>query len=130
MGNDNRQAQISLADAAALAYRQLVPGRPIRFYDSTHLGDILCLVARALAKTAPLYVTEGGAPPRAMTGSELQGASITLGATRFTLRDGREFTRVTMRRAELWQAIAVLRSAGLQPHQPEAPKPRRFSEAP
>ena len=124
---------IALSVAAHLARTQLVP-EPRGAYDGQHLSEMLDVVANALARVAPLYVTDPkiGAT-RQLLDSELEGASIKRGATTVCLRDGRTLSSASMKRADLRQAIGILKTIGLPEltrRAPEAPKaqpqPERF----
>lgn len=116
---------LALSVAAHLARTQLMP-EPLAVYDSEHLSEMVDIVARALAKVAPLYVRDpasGG--PRELGAGELEGAVMARAATLLTLSDGRTFSSVSIRRADLRQAIAVLKAVGIEelaprrkPHEP------------
>jgi hypothetical protein len=119
--------QLALSVAAHLARTQLVPD-PLAVYDSQHLGEMVDIVARALAKVAPLYVRDASSgQPRQLSGAELEGAVISRAATLLTLKDGRGFSSVSIRRADLRQAIAVLKAVGISELAPrhEAVEPSR-----
>lgn len=104
---------LALSVAAHLARTQLVPD-PLAVYDSQHLGEMVDIVARALAKVAPLWVRDAGSgQPRELSGAELESAVISRAATMLTLKDGRGFSSVSIRRADLRQAIAVLKAIGI-----------------
>jgi hypothetical protein len=115
---------IALSVAAGLARTQLSPD-PLRVHDAQHLGEMLDIIARALAKVAPLYVRESpDADPRALTPEELEDAAIKRGAAAVVLKSGRSFSAVTMRRGDLRQAVAVLKTLGI----PELSPPRAVQE--
>jgi uncharacterized protein with von Willebrand factor type A (vWA) domain len=83
---------------------------------------MLDVVARALAKVAPLYVKDGQTgQPRELSALELEGAAIRRGATVLVLKDGRTLGGVTMKRADLRQAIAILKALGIEELSPRAP---------
>ena len=104
---------LSLAVAAHLARTQLVPD-PLKLYDSQHLGDMLNVVAQALARTAPLQITEAASgEKRALGALELEGALAKRGATVLVTKDGRTLTGVSIRRSDLRQAIAILKAVGI-----------------
>jgi hypothetical protein len=120
---------LALPVAAHLARTQLVP-KPLAVYDSQHLSDMLGLVACALAKVAPLYVRDAASgEARELTAAELDGVVVvTRAATLLTLRDGRTFSSVWMKRADLRQAIAILKAVGIEELAPrhkveEPPRP-------
>jgi hypothetical protein len=119
---------LALSVAAHLARSQLVPD-PLKPYDGQHLGETLDLVARALSKVAPLYIQDPktGAPHE-LSSAELEGASVSRGATLLALRDGRTVSAVTIRRADLRQAIAILKATGipnlLPPRAASTPEPK------
>lgn len=75
-------------------------------------------IAQALCRLAPLYVDDGGAHRR-LTDAELGQATIRRGATLVELADGRRFSRATLRRGELRDAIAILKAVRVE----------RFAEA-
>ncbi len=110
--NDSILGQhLALSVAAHLARTQLVPD-PLSVYDGQHLTDMLELIGRALAKVAPVYAKEAAASePRQLTPAELE--------------DGRAFSSVTIKRADLRQALAILQAAGIdelrRDRQPEPP---------
>jgi hypothetical protein len=120
---------LALSVAAHLARTQLVP-EPLAVYDSQHMSDMIDIVARALAKVAPLHVRDAGSgEPRELSAAELEGAAISRAATTLTLGDGRSFSSVSIRRADLRQAIAILKAVGIEELAPrrkqerEAPRP-------
>ena len=105
---------LALSVAAHLARTQLVPD-PLTVYDGQHLMDTIDVVARALARVAPLHVRDvAGGDPRELTAAELEGAVIKRGATILALTDGRSFSSVSIRRADLRQAIAILKAVGIE----------------
>jgi hypothetical protein len=105
---------LALSVAAHLARTQLVP-EPLAYYDSEHLAAMVDIVARALARVAPLYVRDSATgQPRELAPAELEGSVIARAATLLTLRDGRSFSSVSVRRADLRQAIAVLKAVGIE----------------
>ena len=117
---------LALAVAAHLARTQLVPD-PLRIYDGQHLGEMVNLVAIALARTSPLYVVDPlSAQPRQLGAAELDGAVARRAATVLQLKDGRTLAGVTMRRGDLRQAIAILKAIGLHEIAPQfvAAEPR------
>ena len=121
---------LALPVAAHLARTQLVSD-PLRVYDGQHLGEMLDVMARALSKVAPLYVQDPvSGQPRELSSLELEGASIRRGATTMTLKDGRTLSSVTIKRADLRQAIAVLRAIGIQELMPQAKAAEPVPEGP
>lgn len=124
--NDSILGQhLALSVAAHLARTQLVPD-PLSIYDGQHLTEMLDLIARALAKVAPVYVKDTAAgEPRELAAAELEGATVRRGATLLALKDGRTFSSVTIKRADLRQAIAILKAVGIEElrrePQPEPP---------
>ena len=124
---DNIAGQyLSLAVAAHLSRTQLVPD-PLKVYDGQHLSEMLNVVAQALARTAPLQVTDAASgEKRALGSADLEGAVAKRGATVLVLKDGRTLTGVSVRRSDLRQAIAILKAVGipeLTPAPAAAPKP-------
>jgi hypothetical protein len=118
---------LALSVAAGLARTQLVP-EPLKVYDAQHLTELLNVVARALAKVAPLYVQDpqSGAP-RELSQDELQDVEVRRGATLVVLKDGRKLSGASMKRADLRQAVAILKAVGI----PElVPPPRAPAGAP
>jgi hypothetical protein len=104
---------VSLAVAAHLARTQLVPDPP-KVHEGRHLTDMLDGVAQALARTAALHVTDAKTgETRQLTPAELEGAVVKRAATVLVLKDGRTLSGVSVQRADLRQAIAVLRAIGL-----------------
>ena len=104
---------LALSVAAHLARTQLVP-EPLAVYDSEHLSEMIDVVARALARVAPLYVRDAGSgEPRELTAFELEGAVIARAATLLTLKDGRSFSSASIKRADLRQAIVILKAVGV-----------------
>jgi hypothetical protein len=130
----NLGQHLALSVAAHLARTQLVP-EPLAVYDTQHLAEMVGTVALALARVAPLYVRDAGlGQPRELTSAELEGAAIRRGATVLTLRDGRTFSSVTMRRADLRQAMAILKAVGVveiaPPPNPPQPPPSQEHDRP
>jgi hypothetical protein len=111
--DDLRSQHIALSVAAGLARTQLVP-QPGKTYDAQHLSDSLNVVARGLAKVAQLYLAMPGETPRTLSPAELEGAQILRGATVLVLKDGRKLSAVSMKRADLRQAVAILKTIGIQ----------------
>ncbi|HEX5767811.1 MAG TPA: hypothetical protein VFX94_06215, partial [Burkholderiales bacterium] len=104
---------LALSVAAHLARTQLVP-EPLAVYDSEHLSEMIDVVARALVRVAPLYVRDAGSgEPRELTAFELEGALIARAATLLTLKDGRSFSSASIKRADLRQAIVILKAVGV-----------------
>lgn len=120
---------LALSVAAHLARTQLVPD-PTRIYDLQHLSEMLNVVAASLARTAPLYVFDApSGEPRQLTPEELEGASAKRSANQLVLKNGRALSGVSIRRADLRQAISALKASGLpeivsQVAVPAAPNPR------
>jgi hypothetical protein len=104
---------LALSVAAHLARTQLVPD-PLNVYDGRHLSDTVDVVASALAKVAPLYIldTKTGTQ-RELTPVELEGATMREAATKLVLKDGRTLSSVSIKRADLRQAIAILKAIGI-----------------
>src|SRR5688500_8345984 len=104
---------LALSVAAHLARTQLVPD-PLGAYDGQHITEMVDVVGNALARVAPLYVQDpkqGSA--RELTPLELDGAAVRRAATLLVLRDGRTLSSVSMKRADLRQAIAILKAVGI-----------------
>lgn len=113
LSNDIAGQYLSLAVAAHLARTQLVAD-PLTVYDPQHLGEMLNVVAQALARTAPLQITDAASgEKRALSAADLEGAVAKRGATALLLKDGRTLTGVSVRRSDLRQAIAVLKAVGI-----------------
>ena len=109
----NLGQHLALSVAAGLARSQLVP-EPLKPYDAQHLSDTLNLVAHALARVAPLHVQDPQlGEARELSQQELEGAEVRRGATLLILKDGRKLSGVSMKRADLRQAVAILRAVGL-----------------
>jgi len=105
---------LALSVAAHLARSQLVPD-PLRAYDAQHLISALDAIATALVRVAPLYVRDiSGKEPRLLDAADLQGATVRRGATVLVLKDGRAFSAVSIKRTDLRQAMAVLRTVGIR----------------
>jgi hypothetical protein len=121
--DDLRSQHIALSVAAGLARTQLIP-QPHKAYDAQHLSESLNLVARGLAKVAQLYVAAPGEAPRALAPTELEGAQIQSGATLLVLKDGRKLSAVSMKRADLRQAVAILKTIGVQEFAAQSPEPQ------
>jgi hypothetical protein len=115
---------LALSVAAHLARTQLVPD-PLGVYDARHKSEMVDAVGNALAKVAPLYVQDtNNFTARELSPSDLDGAAVRRGATILVLKDGRTLSSVSMKRADLRQAIAILRAVGipeLHPPPPTAP---------
>jgi hypothetical protein len=104
---------LALSVAAHLARTQLIPD-PLTPYDGQHMSETIDLVANALARVVPLYVSDPklGAP-RELSEAEREGATIKRGATLLALRDGRTLSSVSIKRGDLRQAIAILKAIGI-----------------
>ena len=115
---------IALSVAAHLARTKLAPGVSGR-YDTEHFLEMLDVVARALAKTAPLYVREGAdSDPRELRPDELEGLTVENGGNLVLLQDGRKLSSVSIKRSDLRDAIAILISIGVPGiSQPRIEKP-------
>jgi hypothetical protein len=117
---------LSLAVASHLARTQLVPD-PLKVYDSQHLSEMLNVVAQALARTAPLHITDAASgEKRALSAIDLEGAVAKRAAGALVLKDGRTLTGVSIRRTDLRQGIAILKAVGipeLAPAPAAPPKP-------
>jgi len=108
-----RGQHVHLSVAAHLARTQLVMD-PLKRYDGEHLLDMLDVIARALAKVAPLCVQSPfDANPRELSAVELERALILDGGQRVRLADGQIFASVSVKRADLRQAIAILKATGV-----------------
>ena len=132
----NLGQHIALSVAAHLARTQLVPD-PLGVHDGQRIAEMIDLVANALARVAPVYVADPKAgAPRALTEFEREGAVVKRGATVLCLRDGRVLSSVSMKRADLRQAIGILKTIGVpelvrcSTKEPEKtpPSPDRFAE--
>jgi hypothetical protein len=131
MGRDSKTQQLTssvlgqhlaLAVAAHLARTQLIPD-PLTVYDGQHMSEMVNAVANALARVAPLYVQVSGiGPPRELTPAELEGAAAQRSATVLALKDGRTLSSVSIKRADLRQAIAILKALGIPGLTPRPPK--------
>lgn len=120
---------LSLPYAAGLARNQLVADAACAS-DGEHRSRTLNLVACAIAKVVPLYTADSGGP-RELTQVELADAEVCLGATLLSLKDGRRFSTVSIKRADLRQAIAVLKTAGVPGITPaSSPEPSSGKAAP
>jgi hypothetical protein len=104
---------LALSVAAHLARTQLLTDPLVR-YDDVDPLEMVDAVASALARVVPLYVHDAAVgAPRELSPSELEGASVKRGGNRLTLKDGRSFGAVTVKRLELRQAIAILKAVGV-----------------
>src|SRR4026208_165872 len=104
---------VSLAVAAPLARSQLVP-EPLKAYDGQHLSDMLDVMAQALTRTAALHQIDAQTGlTRELSQAELEGAVAKRGATVLVLKDGRTLSGVSVKRADLRQAIALLHTIGV-----------------
>jgi hypothetical protein len=113
---------LGLSVAAHLARTELMPeARAV--YDCEHQGELINIIARALAKVVPVYVHDASADARReLSAAELEGAVIMHAATLVLLKDGRTFFSASIKRSDLRQAIAVLKAVGIEeltpPHEP------------
>ena len=115
---------LSLAVAAHLARTQLVPD-PLKVYDAQHLGEMLNVVAQALARTAPLHITDAASgEKRVLSSVDLEGAVARRAANVLVLKDGRTLTGVSIRRSDLRQAIAILKAVGIPEFAPAPAAPK------
>jgi len=113
---------VSLAVAAHLARSQLVP-EPLQAYDGQHLAEMLDVMAQALTRSAALHQIDAQTGlTRELSPAELEGAVARRGATELVLKDGRTLSGVSVKRADLRQAIALLHTIGV-PELAAAPPP-------
>lgn len=120
---------LSLAVAAHLARTQLVPD-PLKVYDAQHLGEMLNVVAQALARTAPLHITDAASSEkRVLSSVDLAGAVARRAASVLVLKDGRTLTGVSIRRSDLRQAIAILKAVGIPEFAPAPAAPKAGGNA-
>jgi hypothetical protein len=112
---------LALSVAAHLARSQLVRD-PLKVYDGQHLSEMLNVVAGALARTAPVYAMDAASgEPRELAPADVEGAVAKRSAAVLELKDGRTLAGVSIRRTDLRQAIAILKTVGLPelaPHRP------------
>ena len=122
---------IALSVATHLARTKLAPGVSRR-YDTEHFLEMLDVLARALAKTAPLYVREGAdSDPRELRPDELEGLTVEKGGNLVLLQDGRKLSSVSIKRSDLRDAIAILISIGVPGiSQPRIEKPATHEPPP
>ena len=120
---------LALSVAAHLARTQLAAD-PLRVDEAQHASESLDVVANALAKVAPLYAQDAmNGSARLLSAAELEGATVRRAATVLALTDGRTLSSVSMKRADLRQAIAILKAVGVpglaskQPEDLDASKP-------
>jgi hypothetical protein len=112
---------LSLSLAAHFARAELAPPA---VYDSKHVD--VNIVARAVAKVAPLYVRDPWSEQlRQLSAAELEGAVITQAAKLLSLKSGRTFSGVLITRVDLRQAIAVLKVVGTEEFTPRPKEPLR-----
>lgn len=122
--------QLKLSVAAHLARTQLAPDPRAR-YDGQHLMEMVEAVGQALTRVATVYVRDrAGGAPRELSLAELEGASVKEGANLLVLRDARTFSTVSIKRADLRQAIAILKAVGIPWPQPQAARPAPARSAP
>ena len=113
---------VSLAVAAHLARTQLAP-EALKPHDGEHLSDMLDAMAQALMRTTVLHQIDAQTGlTRELGPAELEGAGATRGATVLVLKDGRALSGVSVKRADLRQAIALLATIGL-PELASSPPP-------
>jgi hypothetical protein len=121
---------LALSVAAHLARTQLVRD-PLRVYDGRHLSEMLDVIAGALARTAPVYAMDSAAgEPRPLAPAEVEGAVANRSAAVLMLKDGRTLAGVSIRRADLRQAIAILKTIGLPELAPRRPVPASMASTP
>jgi hypothetical protein len=104
---------LALSVAAHLTRTQLVPD-PLNSYDAQHLLESVEAVASALVGSAPLYA-KGAADGqlRLLEETEVQGARVENGGKTLLLKDGRALSAVCIKRADLREAIAILKAVGI-----------------
>ncbi len=123
---------LALSVAAHLARTQLVPD-PLNVCDEERLVKSVDVIANALLRVTPLYTKDiRTGKSHQLSDVELQGARATNGAQNLLLSDGRILSSVAIKRADLRQAIAILKTVGmpdlagvtnLQEEQPSAGQP-------
>ena len=117
--------QLALAAAALLAHTQLVT-EPLAPYSAERRKHELDVVASALIKAAPTYVLDPGSlTPRQLTEIELQDAAAIQAGAVLLMNDGRTFASVSIKRTDLRQAVAILKTVGIAELNP----PRRPAES-
>jgi len=119
---------IALSVAAHLARSQLVSKRDVR-YDTEHFLEMLDVAARALLKSAAIYVRDGpGSDPRELRIDELEGATVIQCGQFVVLSDGRKLS-ASIKRSDLRDAIALLSCVGVpglvqsRPHEAPTSEP-------
>lgn len=110
---NNLGQHLALPVAAHLARTQLAADA-LAVHAAPPATDMLEIVAAALARVAPLYVQDpGSGAPRPLVEGELEGAVVKRAGAIVALKDGRSFSSVSLKRADLRQAIAVLKAVGI-----------------
>lgn len=119
---------LALSVAAHLARSQLI-SKTDRPYDSEHLLEVVDVLARALVKTAPIYVRDRlGSEPRELRIDELEGAAVIQCGQFLVLSDGRKLSP-SIKRSDLRDAIALLSCVGVpglkqaRPHEAPTSEP-------
>jgi hypothetical protein len=102
--------QFALPLAAAQVYFHVMGIPPDRITGPRPLEEILNDVAHALLITVRIYARDG-LVLREIAQTELLEATITRGAMALRLKDGTELDRLTVRRADIRAAIAILKGA-------------------
>jgi hypothetical protein len=126
----NLGQHLSLSVAAHLARSQLVSNPLAPAYDAQHLNEMLCAIGQALARVTTLYVQETpGGQPRPLAPGELEGARVTRSATTVQLKDGRRLSSVSVKRVDLRNGIAILKTTGVAGVTPPVSVPTAIARA-
>ena len=103
---------VALSIAMVFVYKSIM-GAPIEQGDVSEVNAILHDVAHAVSNVAPIFGSSGdGKVPSALAPFELIDGAFHRGATIFRTRNGIEYTRLCIRRADMQMAIIILRGAG------------------
>lgn len=111
--NTNLGQHLALSVATHLARTQLVSD-PFGVYDTQHMMESVDVIATALLRVTPLHAKDVATGEMyALNEAELQGARVTNGAQNLVLKDGRNLSSIAIKRADLRQAIAILKAVGI-----------------
>lgn len=109
-----RIQHVGLPTACAVVYSH-VSGQPPDARQPVAMQSILNDVARALASLVPIYVLDAhSGRPKPLAAGELLEGRFAHGAHVFITQSGAEVRGLSVQRADLWSAIAILKSTGIR----------------
>lgn len=110
---DTGEQHLALSTAAAVIYRQIT-GTTAQIASAEDFDEALNVVARAIANVAPIWTADRpSGVPRQLAPIELIHCNFARGATLLVTGFGVEYRHLTIRRADMRAALAILKGAGV-----------------